>query len=552
MFYIKYQSGVLAMKQSVRFSVVSICLLLLVSCGDRKRLVDLGTEQQIMHISNATEPSGVDPHTTTGMPEYRLQMALFEGLVAKHPETLEIVPGVADNWNISDDGLTYNFHIRENAKWSNGEKLIANDFVQSWHRALMPGLANEYVESLFVLKNAEKFFKQELKSFSDVGVKALDDNTLQIQLENPTPYFLQLLDHHSMFPVHIDTIRKFSAIDERDSTWTRPENFVGNGPFVIHEWTPGKVFSVTPNPYYWDAKMVKLKEMRFYPVEQLLAEERMFKAGQLHKTEWMPIAKIEKYKKANDPEYVTFPYLATYFYILNVTKPPTNDVRVRKALAYAVDRESIAKNITKGQQLPAYSLTPPDVLGYTAKAKMTYDLEMARKLLAEAGYPNGKGMPPIELIYNTSEDHQKIAQAVQQMWKKNLNINVTLQNQEWKVFLNNQKLLNYQVARMAWVGDYVDPNTFLEIFITNGGNNRSGWSNEKYDQLIRAATSAKNREERYDLLQQAEQILVDEVPFVPIYNYSTNNLLSTDVKGYYMNIMDYHPYKYIYLESSKK
>jgi oligopeptide transport system substrate-binding protein len=221
-------------------------------------------------------------------------------------------------------------------------------------------------------------------------------------------------------------------------------------------------------------------------------------------------------------------------------------------LAYAVDRESIAKNITKGQQLPAYSLTPPDVLGYTAKAKMKYDLEMARKLLAEAGYPNGKGLPTIELIYNTSEDHQKIAQAVQQMWKKNLNINVTLQNQEWKVFLDNQKLLNYQVASMAWVGDYVDPNTFLEIFITNGGNNRTGWSNKKYDQLIRAATSAKNRDERYDLLQQAEQILVDEVPFIPIYNYSTNNLLSTDVKGYYMNIMDYHPYKYIYLESSKK
>jgi len=540
------------MKQSARLSVITVCLLLFVGCGDRKRLVDLGTEQQIMHISNATEPSGVDPHTTTGMPEYRLQMALFEGLVAKHPETLEIIPGVADSWQISDDGLVYTFHIREDAKWSNGEKLIANDFAQSWHRALMPGLANEYVESLFVIKNAEKFFKQELKNFSDVGVKALDDSTLRIELENPTPYFLQLLDHHSMFPVHIDTVSKFSPIDERDSTWTRPENFVGNGPFVIHEWTPGKVFSVTPNPYYWDADMVKLKEIHFYPVEQLLAEERMFKAGQLHKTEWMPIAKIEKYKKANNPEYVTFPYLATYFYILNVTKPPTNDVRVRKALAYAVDRESIAKNITKGQQLPAYSLTPPDVLGYTAKAKMTYNLEMARKLLAEAGYPNGEGMPPIELIYNTSEDHQKIAQAVQQMWKKNLNISVTLQNQEWKVFLNNQKLLNYQVARMAWVGDYVDPNTFLEIFITNGGNNRTGWSNVKYDQMIRAATSAKNREQRYDLLQQAEQILVDEVPFIPIYNYSTNNLLSTDVKGYYMNIMDYHPYKYIHLESSKK
>lgn len=505
-----------------------------------------------MHVGNAAEPSGVDPHTVTGMPEYRIQMALFEGLVSKHPQSLEIVPAVADRWQVSDDGLLYTFHIRDDARWSNGEKLVASDFVRSWRRALSPALGNEYVESFFVVKNAEKYFTQELKNFSDVGVKALNETTLQIELENPTPYFLQLLDHHSMFPLHVDTIAKFSPIDERDSTWTRPENFVGNGPFVIHEWTPGKVFSVVPNEHYWDAKMVKLKEIRFYPVEQLLAEERMFKAGQLHKTEWMPIAKIGKYKDANDPEYVTFPYLATYFYILNVTKPPLDDVRVRKALAYAIDRESIAKNVTKGQQIPAYALTPPDILGYTATAKMPYDLELAKTLLAEAGYPNGEGMPPVELIYNTSEDHQKIAQAVQQMWKKNLNIKVTLQNQEWKVFLNNQKLLNYQIARMAWVGDYVDPNTFLEIFSTGGGNNRSGWSNKKYDQLIRAAASAKNRETRYDLFQQAEQVLIDEVPFIPIYNYSTNNLLSTDVKGYYMNIMDYHPYKYIYLETSKK
>jgi len=532
--------------------LIILCSLLLLACGDRKKLVDLGTEQQIMHIGNGTEPSSVDPHTSTGVPEYHIQMALFEGLVAKHPKTLEIMPAVADTWQISDDGLVYTFHIRENAKWSNGEKLVADNFVKSWHRALLPALANEYVESLFVLKNAEKFFRQEVKNFSDVGVKALDDNTLRIELGNPTPYFLQLLDHHSMFPVHIDTISKFSPIDERDSTWTRPENFVGNGPFVVHEWTPGKVFSVTANPYYWDAKMVKLKEIRFYPIEQLLAEERMFKAGQLHKTEWMPYAKIEKYKKAHNPEYVTFPYLATYFYMFNVTKPPMNDVRVRKALAYSIDRRAITKNITKGEQIPAFALTPPDVLGYTARAKMSYDLELAKKLLAEAGYPNGEGMPPIELIYNTSEDHQKVAQAVQQMWKKNLNIHVTLQNQEWKVFLNNQKLLNYQITRMAWVGDYVDPNTFLEIFITNGGNNRSGWSNKKYDELIRAATSAKTREERYEMFQEAEKILVDEAPLIPVYNYSTNNLLSTDVKGYDMNIMDYHPYKYLYLESGKK
>src|SRR5688572_9211031 len=197
------------MKFGTQFLII-ICSVLLLACGERKKLVDLGTEQQVMHVGNGTEPSGVDPHTSTGMPEYRIQMALFEGLVSKHPESLEIMPGVAKSWEISEDGLVYTFHIRENAKWSNGERLIADDFVKSWNRALLPALANEYVESLFVLKNAEKFYKQELKNFSEVGVKALDDTRLQIELENPTPYFLQLLDHHSMFPVHVDTIKKFS------------------------------------------------------------------------------------------------------------------------------------------------------------------------------------------------------------------------------------------------------------------------------------------------------------------------------------------------------
>jgi len=519
---------------------------------ERKTLVEIGTEQQVIHIGNGTDIQGVDPVVTTGMPEYHVIMALFEGLVSKDPKTLETVPGVADSWTVSDDGMKYEFHIRDNAKWSDGNPLTAQDFVDAWHRALMPALGNEYIDSLFVFKNAEKFYLGEITDISQVGFKALDQQHLSVELESPTPYFLQLLDHHSLFPTPVSVIKKFGAVDDPTNPWTKAANFVGNGPFVIDEWTPGKVFRVKRNPYYWDTKNVKLNAINFYPIEQLLSEERMFRAGYLHKTEWMPYAKIEKYKKSKDPNYRTHAYLATYFYLINVTRPPLNDVRVRKALAYSIDREAITENVTRGNQVPTGSLTPPDTLGYSPRSKMVFNPELAKKLLAEAGYPDGKNFPEIELIYNTQEDHQKIAQAVQAMWKKYLGIKINIKNQEWKVYLNTQKMLDFGLSRMAWVGDYVDPNTFLELFITGGGNNRTGWSNHEYDVLIEKAANAHSRIERYEYFMQAEDILVDQVPFIPIYHYSTNNLVSTDVKGFYDNLMDYHPYKYIYLESDKK
>lgn len=533
-----------------------VCILFalifcLVGC-ERKTLVEIGTEQQVMHIGNGTDIQGVDPATTTGMPEYHIQMALFEGLVSKDPKTLDTVPGVADRWSISEDGMKYEFHIRDNAKWSNGQPITAQDFVDSWHRSLMPALGNEYIDSLFVFKNAEKFYKGEITDINQVGFKAIDSQNLLVELEEPTPYFLQLLDHHSLFPVPVSVIKKFGAIDDPANPWTKADNFVGNGSFVIEEWVPGKVFRVKKNLNYWDAKSVKLNAINFYPIEQLLTEERMFRAGYLHKTEWMPYAKIEKYKKSNDPNYRTHPYMATYFYLINVTKAPLNDVRVRKALTYAVDRKAITENVTRGNQVPTGALTPPNTLGYSPRSKMEFNPDLAKKLIAEAGYPDGNGFPEIELIYNTQEDHQKVAQAVQAMWKKYLGIKVNIKNQEWKVYLNTQKQLEFGLSRMAWVGDYVDPNTFLELFITDGGNNRTGWSNKQYDDLINKAAKAHTREERYEYFMQAEDILIDQVPFIPIYHYSTNNLVSTDVKGFYDNLMDYHPYKYIYLESDKK
>ncbi|WP_323814695.1 peptide ABC transporter substrate-binding protein [Cellvibrio sp. NN19] len=537
---------ILVAPKKTQLFLVFICFM--IAACERKTLVDIGSEQQILYYGNGTDITGVDPHGTNGLPEQRVMLSLYEGLVAKDPKTLEIVPAVADHWEVSEDNMSYLFHIRENAKWSNGDPVTAHDFVNSWLRGLMPALGNETVTALFVFKNAEKYYNKEIADISLLGFKAVDDHHLKIELENPTPYFLQLLDYLALFPVHTDNIKKFGALDDPANPWSKPENFVGNGAFTLDDWIPGRSLIVKKNPYYWDKDKVRLNEIHFMPIEQLLVEERMFKAGHLHRTEWMPYAKMPAYRANNDPQYNHYPYIATYFYGLNVTKPPFDDVRVRKALAYSVDRETLVASVTNGVQNATGALTPPNTLGYTSRAQITFNVEMARQLLADAGYPDGKNFPVTELTYNNSEDHRKIAEAIQQMWKKNLNINVKLKNQEWKVYLYEVKNLNYNIARLAWVGDYIDPNTFLEMLTSTSGDNKTGWKNKRYDNLIRKAATLSNKEERYEVFQQAESLLLDEVPIIPLYNYTTNNLISTQLKGYHQNILDYYSYKHLYLE----
>lgn len=526
---------------------VLLCLLtLLTGCTNKAESpVALGIQNQILHMANADEPSGIDPQITTGIPEYYIQMALFEGLVSKHPKTLESVPGVAESWDISDDGLTYTFKIRNSAKWSNGANLTAEDFVQSWRRALLPALGNTYAASLYVIKNAEAFNKGEI-DFSPVGVKALDEKTLQVVLSGPTPYFLLLLDHHSMYPVYIPAIEAVGAIDDITSTWTRPETFVGNGAFTLQEWTPNKVLIVEKNEHYWDAETVRLQEVHFHPIQDVVTEERMYRAGQLHVTDELPLEKIAVYAEKNAPEYRQHPYFGTYFYRFNTTVKPFNDVRVRKALSYAIDRQKIVDRVTKGGQMPAFNLTPPGTLGYTAKAKGIFNIEEAKRLLAEAGYPNGEGFPKTEIMFNTSEDHRKNSVAIQQMWKTGLNIDITLQNQDWKVFLSDEKLLNYQISRGGWIGDYYDPNTFLDVFLSHNGNNRTGWVNSEYDTLIAKAANTKHQAERFEYFQQAEAILVDEMPIMPVFTYTRSYLVHPALKGWHDNILKYHPYKHAY------
>jgi oligopeptide transport system substrate-binding protein len=405
---------------------------------------------------------------------------------------------------------------------------------------------------LFPLKNAEAYLSGDIQDFDQVGVRVIDPHTLEVELNAPTPYFLQLIAHASYFPVPRHVIEKFGSALAKFTPWTRPGNFVGNGPFRLAEWKLNKYVRVERNPEYWDAANVKLNAVMFYPTENVSTEERMFRSGQLHYTNDTPIDKVPLYRDQHPDQIRLDLYLGTYYYEFNVKKPGLDDVRVRKALSMAVDRKTLVETVLKGINPPAYAITPPGTLGYQPPKLFDFDPEGARKLLAEAGYPDGKGMPPLEILYNTHEAHRKIAVAIQQMWKKYLNIDVTMVNQEWKVYLATRNQKDYTIARASWIGDYVDPNTFLDLWITDGGNNRTGWSNAEYDDLIlRRIPAMKTREERMAGFYKAETILMEEMPILPIYTYATKHLVRPSVKGMPANILDYYSFKDIYLEPER-
>lgn len=505
--------------------------------------------EQIWKVGNASEPQDLDPQTITGVPEHKLMMAFFEGLAAEDPKDLHPVPALAESWDISDDGKVYTFHLRPGIKWSNGEPITVNDFLESYRRMLSPKLAAEYAYLLYnFVVGAKDYYDGKITDFSQVGFKAVDDRTLQVTLRNPTPYLMKIIaSHYAWTPVPVNVLKKFGELDQKRTAWTRPGNIITSGPFMLKEWSPHQRIIAVRNPHYWDAKTVKLDEIHFFPTEDLNVDERNFRTGQTHMVYEMPAAKIDVYRREYPEALRIDPYLGIYFYRCNVARPPLNDKRVRQALAYAINREMIVKNVSRGDQQPAYAVCYPGTAGYVPRAKLSGTLEDAKRLLAEAGFPGGKGMPTIELLYNTHENHRAIAEAVQQMWRTNLGVNIQLLNQEWKVYLDMQHTKNFTMQRGGWIADYVDPHVFYEIWETGNGNNDTNWSNAEYDRLLQEALATKNDAERYEIYQKMEAILVDELPVIPIYYWTRVKALSPKVRGYYPTLLDNHPYKHIYL-----
>jgi len=513
--------------------------------------VENAIEDKILHFGLGSEPQYLDPHLASSVSAHNVIIALIEGLVSEDPKTLKPLPGVAESWDISEDGLLYTFHIRKNAKWSNGDPVTAHDFVYSYRRILNPNLASQYASMLHGLKNARKYHEEGLKwEEAKVGAVAIDNHTLQLTLENPTPYFLELLNHYSWFPAHPPTIKKFDAFEKQGTPWTRPGNYVGNGPFILSEHKVNSVIEVKKNPNYWDAETVSLEAIRFYPIESADTEERAFRSGFLHLTQTVSPDRID-FLKQNHPEIIHFePYLGTYFYRFNLEEPPFDDVRVRLAFNLATDRQAIVEKVTKGGQVPARCFTPPGTGGFSPESRFRFDPQEAKALIQDYLDEKGlKSLPKIELKYNTSEGHKKVAEALQGMWKNHLGAEIQLLNMEWKVFLSTIEKQDFALARAGWIGDYVDANTFLHMWRTRDGHNMTGWSNARYDELLELAAKESDSEKRFSYFEECEKLLSEHAPILPIYFYVHVTLRSPTVKGWHPTLLDHHPYKYVRLQN---
>lgn len=529
-------------------TLILLAILVLVGCTKQQDAINLGVLNQELRVGIGTEPAGLDPHLTTGLTEFNVMIALMEGLTTIDAETMEVRSGVAESWEISNDGKTYTFHFDSDAHWSNGDPVTASDFLFSFERILAPALGAPYAYMLYPMRGAKAFNKNEISDFSLVGVSAPDASTLVIELESPTPYFLSLLTHNSWWPVHPPTILKHGSMTDRISKWTRPENHVGNGPFKLDHWRLNHSIVATKNPHYRESASVKLNRIRFLPID-INSEEHAFRANQLHMTSSVPIHRLDWYRQHCPENLFIYDALGVYYYIINTTRPPLKDPRVRKALAYSIDRESLTEHILKAGQKPAYNFTPPNTGGYTAGIRLPYDPEKARALLAEAGFPGGANFPKFELLFNNSESHHSIAEAIQQMWKKELGIDIQLHSQEWKVYLSTRESMKFDVARAAWFGDYNDPYTFLNLAESDNGNNHTGWKNADYDKLLKKSVTANDSMVRRSIFQQAEELLMEEMPVIPIYFYVSSKLVDQSVKGFKPNILGYQLYQNISLSN---
>ncbi|WP_425401035.1 peptide ABC transporter substrate-binding protein [Aeoliella sp.] len=589
-------------------------------------------------FNNATEIKTVDPALIGGIPEGRVVSALFEGLVRVSPDDHTPVtggpekwPGVAESWDISDDKRTYTFHLRKDARWSNGDPVTAEDYHYSMRRFLNPLTAAEYAKQGWYLVNGKKFnsggtylepgdpveielnlkpgehntklgelvkgtlIRKDPKTmpedtkerdkitqkfyvevdgqercyvvadpdrgdevpegcvgcriltfdFDEVGIRVIDSHTLETELENPTPFWLELMGFYPLFPVHRGCLEKYGAPD-----WTRPENIVTNGPYRIGFRRPRDRIRLVKNEHYWNRDNVALEVIDSMAVEKDTTALNMYLLGEIDWIDRMPNNLIREFLESDPPrdDFNPAPQLGVYTYKLNVEREALSDKRVRQALALALDREEIIRTAVRGPQQPALNMVPPQVTGYTPAYMPTPDPDRARQLLAEAGFPGGNGFPKFEIFYNNNEGHKAIAELLRKQWQRELGISVGLRNMAWPAFTDAMRQTQYDIGRQGWIADYNDANTFLDLYVSDNENNQTNWGSDEYDQLIKDAEAEADPEKRNAILHQAETILMDELPVIPIYFYYSRNMVKPHVRGFYNNALDSHPLHALWID----
>jgi oligopeptide transport system substrate-binding protein len=630
------------------WALAAVSSLFLASC-QKETQVERANREGILLVGNAAEPKALDHQLVTGVPESKIITAVFEGLVADDPTQDDgAPPGAAASWQHNEEMTEWVFHLQPEGKWSDGQRVTAEDFVFAYNRLLHPDFAGPYAEMLYFLENAEEYNKnrrawiflnkgavegvswekmkaidfdkdvtveigdlgsapkwEDLKNddqrkrfakskgldalppvvldwilgrvsdryrwpsgvdlgharrlltvmrdranddlfvLSQVGVTADGPLTLRVKLREPVPYLPSLTRHYTWFPVPKHVVVKFGKMTDRFTKWSVLPNMVGNGPFKLTQWRFHDFIEVQRNPHYWDAAGVRLNGIRFYPIENQYTETRAFLSGQLHTTYQLPSDLIRTVKE-NAPQFLRQePYVGTTFVRLNTKRPALSDPRVRQALSLTLNRKLLCEHIMEGY-FPAPSLTPK--MGtYEPEPKLTFDPEKARALLAEAGFPNGEGFPVYSMLISKPAARAG-AEALQAMWAKHLNIRVNIQNMDWGSYISAQQSLNFDMASAGWIGDYLDPTTFLNMWTDGNGNNNTGWSHPNYEALLREAALKADPAERFRLFREAEALLMDAQPIIPISHYTRNYLLRPEVKGWQPLLLDNHPWAAIYLE----
>ncbi|OAB33921.1 peptide ABC transporter substrate-binding protein [Paenibacillus glacialis] len=512
-------------------------------------------KEQVLHINMSAEPPTFDPGLAQDSQANTALKLMYEGLV-RLDDTGKEVPAAAESWEISPDGLQYIFKLRKDAVWSNGDPVTANDFVFAWQRVLDPTTtpAPPYAYQLGYIKNANAYNAKEITDFSQVGIKATDDHTLEVTLENPTPYFLGLTSFYTYFPVH--------ASVKNNAAWaTDYKSMITNGAFNLTNWTTGQKLEYTKNDKYWDKDNIKLSKIESSLVTSGAAELSSYKSGQLDyagaPNGEIPSDSIPTMKKNLPNEFAVKGIASTYFYEFNVTAKPFDNVKIRKAFSMAISRQDLVDKVTLGGQIPAFGFVAPGIKGVKDEFRTEYkdnffqeNYEEAKKLLAEGMAEEGyTTLPEVTLIYNSSESHKKVALAIADMWKNNLGVEVKTENLEWGVFLENRQNLNYQIARAGWTADFNDPMSFVDMWKTGAGNNDSGFSNAEYDQLVKDAMTSQDNAVRMEKMAAAEKILIqDEQVLMPLYYYTNVSLTKGNVKGISVNYSGAIDFSRAYIE----
>jgi oligopeptide transport system substrate-binding protein len=520
------------MRRSLALGLLSLLALLLAACAPRETPAEAGIRTRTLLVGNGAEPGDLDPHLASILSDQIIVNTLFEGLTLLDEKTTRPLPACAESWTASPDGLTWTFHLRPGLQWSNGDPLTADDFIQSWRRALNPAFAADNAWYLLPLKNAAAFNSGKLPDPAAVGATAPDARTLVLTLEHPVPYLPALVSLPAWFPINPRVLAKFGAMDRRGTAWTRPGNLVSNGAFTLAKWEPDARIVLDKNPRYRDAGSNHLEHIVFLPITQPDDEERDFRAGQLHVTFSLPVTKIATWREKNPAQLRIDPVLQTNFLRFNTTRAPLDDPRIRRALSLALNRDLFADTILQGSRQAAHTLTPPGTGGYTLPAGVHADFEAARQLLIAAGHGGGEGLPPIDIMVRNDEIMPRLAEAIQAMWRRELGLHVTISQVEQKTWIQNQQTRNYTVAMSAWTADFPDPVTFLGLFTGDSSYNWTGWNDPEYNQLLARAATIPDPAIRYTLLQKAELRLLQQAPVAPLFFGAQTYLINPAVKGW--------------------